>query len=315
MKRVYNNYFLVGLFALIIGGVSIFLLLSMGGKNKDAETYYSYFTNVTGLGYGNPVYYEGYRVGQVEEITPETIEGKLLFKTEYSLVQGWEVPIDSITKIESSGLLSDMSLGIHAGKATSFIAPGSEIKGIAGDDIMATMTKLANDFGELNEDKIKPLFDLVYERTDNLTKSLEIQIPEILTSIDGLVKDINKLVKTGDKLLGAENLAGIDKIIANLEHLTNQLSSAGGWVENSMNNVNSLIDSSKQLVNNSDNKIGTILDITTQMIDALSIKAGTIGNEIESASMNMNEATEAIRKNPSSLIFKGGKSKVADEDL
>ncbi len=314
MKRVYNNYFLVGLFTLIIGGVSIFLLLSMSGKNKDAETYYSYFTNVTGLGYGNPVYYEGYRVGQVEDITPETVDEKLVFKIEYSLIQGWKVPTDSITKIESSGLLSDMSLGIHAGSEQSYVVPGSEIKGAMGDDIMGTMIKLADDFGELNEKKVKPLFDLIYERTDTLTKSLELQIPKILTSIDLLVKDINKLVKTADKLLDEENLAGIDQIIVNLENLTTKLSATGGWVETSVNNVNSLIDSGKQMINNSDNKVATMLDISIQMLEAFSVKAETIGNEIESASMNMNEATEIIRRNPSTLIFEG-KSKVADEDL
>ena len=314
MKRVYNNYFLVGLFTLIIGGVSIFLLLSMGGKNKDAEAYYSYFTNVTGLGYGNPVYYEGYRVGQVEDITPETIDGKLVFKTEYSLIQGWKVPTDSVTKIESSGLLSDMSLAIHAGSEHNFITPGSEITGAMGDDIMGTMIKLADDLGELNEKKVKPLFDLIYKRTDTLTKSLEIQIPDILSSIDLLVKDINKLVKTADKLLDEENLAGIDQIIVNLENLTTKLSATGGWVETSVNNVNSLIDSGKQMINNSDNKVATMLDISIQMLEAFSVKAETIGNEIESASMNMNEATEIIRRNPSTLIF-DGKSKVADEDL
>ncbi|MCF6318291.1 MAG: MlaD family protein [Proteobacteria bacterium] len=314
MKRVYNNYFLVGLFTLIIGGISIFLLLSMGGKNKDAETYYSYFTNVTGLGYGNPVYYEGYRVGQVEGITPETINGKLLFKTEYSLIQGWKVPIDSVTKIESSGLLSDMSLAIHAGSEHNYVAPGSEITGAMGDDIMGTMIKLADDFSDLNEKKVKPLFDLVYERTDTLTKSLETQIPDILSSIDVLVKDINKLVTKTDKLLDEENLAGIDQIIVNLENLSNKLSATGGWVETSVNNVNSLIDSGKQLINNSDNKVATMLDISIQMLEAFSVKAETIGNEIESASMNMNEATEIIRRNPSTLIF-DGKSKVADEDL
>ncbi len=314
MKRIYNNYFLVGLFTLIIGGASIFLLLSMGGKNKDAETYFSYFTNVTGLGYGNPVYYEGYRVGQVEDITPETIDGKLVFRTDYSLIKGWKIPIDSVTKIESSGLLSDMSLGIHAGSATTYIPPKSEIKGAIGDDIMATVTKLADEFGVLNEEKIKPLFDLIYERTDTLTQSLATQIPDILTSIEVLVKDINKLVKTADNLLDEENLTGIDQIIANLESLTTQLSATGGWIEASISNVNGLIDSGKQLINNSDNKVATILDISIQMLESFSVKAETIGNEIESASMNMNEATEIIRRNPSTLIF-DGKSKVADEDL
>lgn len=314
MKRVYNNYFLVGLFTLIIGGVTILLLLNMSGKNKDTENYYSYFSNVTGLSFGNPVYYEGYRVGQVEGITPKTIDGKLVFKTNYSVIQGWKIPSDSQTKIESSGLLSDMSLGIHAGKAADFIKPDSEIVGVQGDDIMATVTKLANDFGQLNEEKITPLFDLIYERTDKLTKTLETQIPDILTSIDVLVKDINKLVKTADALLDEENLAGIDNIINNLEGLSRDLSATGGWVETSMNKVNSLLDSGSDLISNSDDKVATILDITIKMIDSFSTKAETIGNEIESASMNMNEATEVIRRNPSTLVF-DKKSKIADEEL
>ncbi len=313
MKRVYNNYFLVGLFTLIIGGLSIFLLLKMGGKNSDAEIYYSYFDNVTGLGYGNPVYYEGYRVGQIESITPETINGKLKFKTEYSLEEGWKVPEDSVTKIASSGLLSDMSLNISAGKSTHYLKPNSEIKGSVGDDIMASVSKLASDFEALNRDKIIPLFDLVYERTDNLTQSLDTQIPKILTSIDDLIQDINKLVKSADKLLDQGNIDDINKIISNLEKVTSQLSATGGWLETSIDNVNQLISSGDKLINNSDIKVSELLDITIKMMNMFSQKADTIGNEIESASMNINEATEIIRKNPSNLIFKN-KSKIADED-
>ena len=313
MKRVYNNYFLVGLFTLVIGGVSIFLLLKMSGKNNDAEIYYSYFDNVTGLGYGNPVYYEGYRVGQIESITPETANGRLQFKTEYSLVEGWKVPDDSITKIASSGLLSDMSLNISAGKSTHYLKPNSEIKGSIGDDIMASISKLASDFEALNKDKITPLFDLVYERTDNLTKTLDTQIPEILTSIDGLVKDINKLVKSADKLLTQGNIDDVNKIISNLEKVSTQFSATGGWLETSINKVNQLISSGDEMINHSDIKVSELLDITIRMMNTFSQKADTIGNEIESASMNINEATEIIRKNPSNLIFKI-KSKVADED-
>lgn len=314
MKRVYNNYFLVGLFTLIIGGVSIALLLNMGGNNNAADNYHSYFSNVTGLGYGNPVYYEGYRVGQVEKITPETINGQLLFKIDYSVLEGWKVPTDSITKIESSGLLSDMSLGIHAGIESTYLSPNQEIKGVLGDDIMATITKLANDFGALNEEKITPLFDLVYERVDSITQPLETQLPELLTSLDVLIKDVNKLIESANNLVGDENLDGIENILSNLEELSEQLTSGTGWLKTTVENVNQLISSGDELINNSDMKIAKLLEITIGMMDTFSVKANTIGNEIESASMNLNEATETIRKNPSNLIFKN-KSKIADEDL
>jgi phospholipid/cholesterol/gamma-HCH transport system substrate-binding protein len=314
MKRIYNNYLLVGIFTIIIGGIFIFMLLKMSGQNKNTDTYYSYFNNVTGLGYGNPVYYEGYRVGQVEKITPQSADGKLMFKTEYTIISGWKVPLDSITKIEASGLLSDMSLSIRAGSDANFLSPDSEIKGIIGDDIMATMSNLAKEFETMNKEKISPLLELVYERTDTLTKSLETQIPEILTSIDLLVKDLSTLVKSADKLLSQENIDGVGHIITNVEELSNQLSSVGKMAESSISNVNELIGSGKKLIESSDKKVATLLDISIKMMQDFSLKAETIANEIESATMNMNEATDIIRENPSSLIF-SKKSKVADEDL
>ncbi len=314
MKRIYNNYFLVGLFTLVIGGLAIFALLLMSGKNDDADKYFSYFDNVTGLSYGNPVYYEGYRVGQVEDIIPESKNGKLLFKTEYTLIDGWNVPKDSQTKIQSSGLLSDMSLSIYAGTSEEFIKPGHEIKGIKGDDVMATVTQLANDFSLLNKEKITPLFDLIYERVDTITQSLETDIPKILGSVDTLIKDMNVLVKDANKLLSEGNLQGVEKILGNLESLSQDIANAGNWVENTLNQANDLIASGKSLVDTGDNKVGALLDSAIKMVDAFSLKAETIANELESASMNLNEATEIIRKHPSSLVF-DKKSKIADEDL
>ena len=314
MKRVYNNYFLVGIFTLIVGGGALFLMLSMSGKSTNVESYYSYFDNVTGLGFGNPVYFEGYRVGQIESITPQPVDGKLLFKTKYTLLEGWSIPIDSVTKIQSNGLLSDTSLSIHAGVATKYIQPGNEIKGVKGDDIMATISALANDINELNEKKITPLLDLIYERVDTLSLSLSTKVPEILDSVDVLVKDLNKLVVSADQMLDGENLEKIDQIIANVEQLSSQLEPLGTWVEETFEKVDGLIASGESLLTSSDDKVSELMNITIKMMNNLAVKAEIISNEFESASMNINEATETIRKKPSSLIF-SEKSKVPDEDL
>jgi ABC-type transporter Mla subunit MlaD len=45
----------------------------MGGKKIKMPIIITViFSNVTGLGFGNPVYYEGYRVGQVEKLHQKT---------------------------------------------------------------------------------------------------------------------------------------------------------------------------------------------------------------------------------------------------
>ena len=54
-ERVYNNYLLVGIFTILIGGTAILLLLKMSGRNEATESYYSYFKMLPGLSYGNPV--------------------------------------------------------------------------------------------------------------------------------------------------------------------------------------------------------------------------------------------------------------------
>lgn len=314
MKRVYNNYFLVGIFALAVGGGALFLMLTMSGKSDAVDSYYSYFENVTGLGYGNPVYYEGYRVGQIEGINPETINGKLMFKTEYTLLEGWSIPVDSVIKIESNGLLSDTSLSIHSGKEKRFLKPGSEITGVKGDDIMATISQLANDFSTLNQDKITPLLDLTYERLDTLSLSLSTQVPEILDSTDLLIKDLNKLVNSANKLVDEGNIEKINHIIANVEQLSEQLTPVATWLEKTFNQVDGLIASGQELLVHSDEKVSEAMNIAIKMLDTLAVKVEVIANEFESASMNINEATETIRKKPSSLIF-SKKSKIADEDL
>lgn len=314
MNKIYNNYFLVGLFTLLIGGAALFLMFKMSGKQAQSDTYYSYFDNVTGLGYGNPVYFEGYRVGQVETITPEYQNQKLKFKTEYTVIEGWKVPVDSTTTIQSSGLLSDMSLSIVSGSSQEVLQPDSQIPTKKSTDLMATAAKLAEDFESLSEEKIIPLLDLVYERVDNLTASLDQQIPEILTSLQVLITDTNQLVKTANGLLSQENLQGVEEIIANINSLSQEITEISGWLDNSFNKVNELISSGDSLLDQSNTKIQDILKIAAQMMGTLNNRANTITSEIESASMNINEATDSIRKDPSQLLF-DKKSKVADEDL
>jgi phospholipid/cholesterol/gamma-HCH transport system substrate-binding protein len=314
MKRVYNNYFLVGLFTILIGGSALFLMFKMSGKQTESDSYYSYFENVTGLGYGNPVYFEGYRVGQVEQITPEYHDETLRFKTEYTIIKGWRVPVDSSTVIQSSGLLSDMSLNISSGESKDLLSPSSEIPSKVGADIMATVAKLAEDFDDLNEKKITPLLDLVYERVDNLTASLDKQIPKILDSLQVLITDVNQLVDTANGLLKEENIQGVENIIANVENLSKDINQLSEWLESSFNQVDEVLKSGKSLVEDSDLKIQDILVVASDMMKTLNNRADTITSELESASMNVNEAMDTIRKDPSTLIF-DKKSEIADEDL
>jgi len=129
MKRHISNYFWVGLFTLAISIFTLWTLVKMTGKERDAAEYHSYYANVTGLGYGTPVFFEGYRIGQVETIKPEYKKNKLDFKVSYSVMKEWKIPRDSVAQINSAGLLADMSINISGGEVTTYFKPNDMIPG------------------------------------------------------------------------------------------------------------------------------------------------------------------------------------------
>src|SRR5882724_5950436 len=71
VKRDNVNYLMVGIVVLAGFVLLLVALFIMTGRSGASTAYYTHYRNVTGLRYGAPVFYEGYRIGQVSAITPE----------------------------------------------------------------------------------------------------------------------------------------------------------------------------------------------------------------------------------------------------
>ncbi len=314
MKRAVNNYFLVGLFTIVVTVLTIYLLAQMTGRNTDADNYYSRYTNVTGLGYGTPVYYEGYRIGQIESIEPQFEKQNLSFKVTFSIMHNWKIPVDSQAQIQSSGLLSDMSININAGQADDYHKPGDEILGLPPSDLMAQLGKVSEDLNALSEEKIKPLIDLIYERVDRLTAQLDQQLPALLDNANQLTEDMQDFVQTASQLVGPENQAQIQRLLDNAARFSDDLRGTLKQADAGILAAQELLTEAKQMINPEDSKLASIMESAALSVNNLAIKLEVIGNELESASMNLNEATNEIRKDPSSLIFSRN-GKVVDDEL
>ncbi|MEP6939123.1 MAG: MlaD family protein, partial [Rudaea sp.] len=71
MKRDNINYVLVGTVVAAALVLLIVVLAVITGRGGASSSYVVHYRNVTGLRYGAPVFYQGYRIGQVSEIDPE----------------------------------------------------------------------------------------------------------------------------------------------------------------------------------------------------------------------------------------------------
>ena len=159
MKRENINYIVVGSFVLIVVACFFAFLYQITGNTGPTDKYYVTYNNVTGIKFGTPVSFEGYQVGQVEEITPVRLESKTSYRLVLSIKQDWPIPGDSIAKIVASGLLAAVTIDIEEGVSDVLLKPESEIKSSEAANIFAAVNEVAEDIRGLVKDGIKPLFD------------------------------------------------------------------------------------------------------------------------------------------------------------
>src|SRR5690349_3104502 len=129
MKRDMINYFAVGGFV-IAGLIALgVVLLALTGRGAAEDDYFVQYRNVSGIQFGTPVYYEGYRVGQVSRIEPQHGDTGTRYRVVLAVQRGWPIPQDSVASSLATGLLGDVSISIAEGKSPQRLEPGAEIAG------------------------------------------------------------------------------------------------------------------------------------------------------------------------------------------
>ena len=99
MRNNKLNYVIVGSFVLAMIFGLIFSIAMLTGRTGATDKYFAVYRNVTGVKFGTQVLYEGFPIGQVEEVTPVAEGSKMSFRVDFTVVEGWRIPEDSVAKI------------------------------------------------------------------------------------------------------------------------------------------------------------------------------------------------------------------------
>src|SRR5687767_1806663 len=92
------NYVVVGAFVAVMLAAFVVVISMLAGRTGSSDEYYTVYGNVSGLKFGTIVLYEGYQVGQVESIEPTSAGGKIAFRVNMSVEEGWNIPEDSVAR-------------------------------------------------------------------------------------------------------------------------------------------------------------------------------------------------------------------------
>jgi phospholipid/cholesterol/gamma-HCH transport system substrate-binding protein len=298
------NYVVVGAFvtAMLIALVAVISMLA--GRTGSTDNYFTVYDNVGGVKYGTLVFYEGYQIGQVEDIEPiDKGNNQLQFRVEIAVQEGWKIPQDSVARALISGLLTAVAIDIKAGKSATLLQPGAEIRGSAPTNMFAALQDISAQFGDLSANSIRPLLDNLNKYVTEVGDSAVAHLPKALADLEKIAANVQRTTATIETdILSPKNRDHIDTILANFDTTSTNLASVSEGLEDtrnvlteSINNVNRVIDDNAGNVSEAARDLRYTLDTIARHVDDISHNAAATAR-------NMAEFSRAIRDNPGLVL-------------
>lgn len=326
MRTSKINYFVVGLFviAMIIGLVAAVALLT--GRTGATDSYHAYYSNVTGVKFGTQVVYEGYPIGQVTEVTPEEKDGRMRFRVDFDVIEGWRIPDDSIAEIAAPGLLAAVTLAVQAGESTAALAAGSEVNAAERSDMFAAVANVAGDFGDLSNNYLKPLLKNVDNTVLQIGEFLQVggegrmiaadardtmgmarsvmadlkdRIPSIAEKLETILGDVSITSKRLNTILSPANQQKILGMIDNLNAATQKFDTV-------LITMNSILTDIDDLMLAEEGDLAVTMKESRYITESIARNIDAINQNMDGAARNLYEFSRQIRQNPGLLL--GGSS-------
>jgi phospholipid/cholesterol/gamma-HCH transport system substrate-binding protein len=320
MKSGKINYLIVGVFVIAMLTVLVVSIALLSGRTGPTDEYYAYYSNVTGVKFGTQVVYEGFPIGQVEQVIPQEKDGRMQFRVEFGVKENWRIPSDSIVEIAAPGLLAAVTLSIKAGPSRTPLKPGVQVLSKERSDVFAVVSSVAGQLGELMDTSVKPLLDNVntavatindtvgtintvikkeglslFEDARKVTKDLaELvdlmtrRVPKIADNIEQFSSRLNVTANEFQKLMTPETREKIEAVIGNLDKATVSM--------------DALINDIGGMAVNLDSDMSKTLSETRYIVESVSRHIDAINQNMDGAARNMYEFTRQIRQNPGLLL-------------
>jgi phospholipid/cholesterol/gamma-HCH transport system substrate-binding protein len=296
MKRDNVNYMLVGIVVLAAAVLLLVALAMITGRSGAVTAYYTHYRNVTGLRHGAPVFYQGYRIGQVEAITPEHGAHGTRYKVELQVRRDWPIPKDSVAHLSSTGLLADVAVAISEGNERAVAAAGAELASAENADVFSAMNELAGQITQLTRGQISPLIQTLSRRVDSITGAIDKGAPDIVAQTRKLLGQLNTASASLNDVLKPDNRAAVGATLANLRELTTQLRETQGKLDDAIGQLGGIVRENRPGIRDS------VADLRA-VFEALSARIDSISRHLQVASRNFDEFAREVRKNPNRLLI------------
>lgn len=285
-----RNYLIVGAFVLLMLVALVLWIALLSGRTGATDRYTIAYTNVMGLAEGAPVSFQGYRIGKVERIAPATEGDGSSFHVDVSVRSGWHIPSDSVAHMVSSGLLAAVAIDIESGESEDLVAPGGRLLSEERNDVFAVVSSVAAQMADLVED-LEPLLKEIGEGA-----------PEIVANVRELTEKLNETAGRLNGIVSDANATRVTSILEELERASRTAASLASNFEQTRAGLDDLLASADSLVDENRSDVRRVVAALRDTLDAFARGADTLSANLETASQNLVEFSDDIRRDPSVLL-------------
>jgi phospholipid/cholesterol/gamma-HCH transport system substrate-binding protein len=314
MKRDTVNYTAVGAVVLAAFALLLFTLLRITGTRTGEAAYLARYDNVTGLAYGAPVFYEGFRIGHVSAITPERSAAGTRYRVDLAIRGDWPIPEDSVARLASTGLLADISIAIREGESPNMLKPGAELKSQGGGDLFAAMNDLASEVTLLSRERIRPLVESLQDSVDKIGGELETATPILVADAKTLLSRLNQASAAINDVLSEQNRARVATTLDDLASTAENARLLSAELKQTQQKLDALMVEANSAVSENRPALKDAIADLAQITGSLAQRIDSISQNLDSASRHVNEFSREIRKNPNRLLFTPPADKVQVEE-
>ncbi|MDO9000801.1 MAG: MlaD family protein [Bacteroidota bacterium] len=295
-----SKEFKIGIVVLSAIAAFIWGVNFLKGSNIFSHKYYLYavYPKIDNLIPANPVLINGYKIGQITDISLFQQGGKNKVLVKFLLTEDILIPKGSIAKAVSSDLLGSKAVEIIYSNQIEYVKSGDTLIAATEEGFKESLDKRIAPIQAKAEnlinsmDSVMSVVNLILntKTRDNLDKSFESVRKAILT----LEQTAYKL----DDLVGSEKVK-ISSVMSNLNQITTNLNKNGQKIDNIINNVSSMTDSLakaqlKDAIANADQSMKQL----NIMLAKINEGQGTLGKLAKNDSLynNLNKSSEDLDK-------------------
>lgn len=285
---------LIGLCAVMALAVLYFGIEFLKGVNifKPANYYYASYTDVAGLQKSAPVTVNGFKVGQVREISYE-YDNPGHVRVELSLDRELRLPVGTKAVIEQD-LLGTSTVVLHMGSSKDFHEIGNRLEGETAQGLMGSVSE-----------QLMPSVSAIFPKIDSLVTALNTlvrdpalsssvkRLDDITLSLNSTMKQLNATARQLDPVMKNVNgiTGNVNTITADLTQVSGKLAQLP--VDSLMNNIMALSGNLRALSEELDNPESTIGALTHDR---------ALYNNLNNAAASLDSLLIDVKKNPKRYI-------------